>query len=192
MRIPLADLTDSYPNLGNRLSFIWRMLDAEDSALRFEHRMKLANEFELLISQIREKPGFSRFLLPREFSDLQRAAQIGPIVILNASQYRCDAFIILQSSLHVVPLDACDLKFLRVVQVVFRELALGIPIRQEHLARLASHRRSAQGPPIPPGDVPTGDVTGVGTGDGTGDDLPSDEMFRLTLDFLWSHVAYHA
>ena len=113
MRTPLADLTDSYPDLGDRLSFIWGNLDTEDSSLPFEQRMKYANEFEQLLTQIREKPGFSRFLLPREFSDLQKAARTGPIVILNASQYRCDAFVILHSSLHVVSLHSCELKYLR-------------------------------------------------------------------------------
>ena len=162
MRTHLADLTDSYPDLGNRLSFIWGNLDAEDSSLPFEQRMKYANEFEQLLTQIREKPGFSRFLLPREFSDLQRAAQIGPIVILNASQYRCDAFVILPSSLHIVPLHLCDMQHLRDSQANFRNAALGLKYRQEQLDRAFG--------PAP--SVPT-----------------RDEIFKHTLRFLWSRVA---
>ena len=40
MRTPLADLIDSYPDPGNRLSLIWGNLDAEDSSLPFEQRTK--------------------------------------------------------------------------------------------------------------------------------------------------------
>ena len=135
MRTPLADLIDSYSNLGNRLSFIWGNLDGEDSSLPFEQRMKYAKESEKLVTEVREKPGFSRFLLPREFSDLTRAAQFGPIVILNASQYRCDAFIVLPqaSSPLIVPLR-CSLEDLRTYQTKFREaVRYGIRSRQEEL-----------------------------------------------------------
>ena len=40
-------------------------------------------------------PGLSRFLLPSLFSDLRRAAGGGPVIIVNASQYSCDALIVL-------------------------------------------------------------------------------------------------
>ena len=76
MRTPLADLIDSYPDLGNRLSLIWGNIDTEDSSLPFNQRMEFTND---------------------------------------ASQYRCDALIILPFSLHVVPLD-CSLEDLRICQ----------------------------------------------------------------------------
>jgi CHAT domain-containing protein len=59
-----------------------------------------------VISRIRMLPDFSRFLLPPLFSDLQQAAEDGPIIIVNASQYSCDAMIILsgQHPVHI-PLD---------------------------------------------------------------------------------------
>ncbi|KAG1720342.1 CHAT domain-containing protein [Suillus lakei] len=47
-----------------------------------------------VISRIRILPDFSRFLLPPLFSDLQKAAEEGPVIIVNASQYGCDALII--------------------------------------------------------------------------------------------------
>ena len=76
IRTPLADLIDSYPNLGNRLSLIWRNLDAEDSSLPFEQRMKYANEFEKLVTEIREKPGFSRFFTSQGILLLKESSPI--------------------------------------------------------------------------------------------------------------------
>ena len=47
-----------------------------------------------VLSDIRELPGLSRFLLPSPFPDLQRAASGGPVITVNASQYSCDALIV--------------------------------------------------------------------------------------------------
>ncbi|OAX35461.1 hypothetical protein K503DRAFT_696998 [Rhizopogon vinicolor AM-OR11-026] len=58
---------------------------------------KLTVQRDGVISRIRMLPGFSRFLLPPLFSDLQSAAQDGPVIIVNASRYSCDALIVLSS-----------------------------------------------------------------------------------------------
>jgi CHAT domain-containing protein/tetratricopeptide (TPR) repeat protein len=50
-------------------------------------------EMERVVINIRKLPGLSRFLLPLLFSDLQRAASGGPVIIVNASKYSCDALI---------------------------------------------------------------------------------------------------
>ncbi|KAF8431593.1 hypothetical protein L210DRAFT_3560009 [Boletus edulis BED1] len=54
-------------------------------------------ELQRVATNIRELPGLSRFLLPSLFSDLQlkRAASGGPVIIVNASKYSCDALLIL-------------------------------------------------------------------------------------------------
>jgi CHAT domain-containing protein len=59
-----------------------------------------------VVSRIRMLPDFSRFLQPPLFSDLQKAAEEGPVIIVNASQYSCDALIVLsdQDPVHV-PID---------------------------------------------------------------------------------------
>ncbi|KAF8551333.1 hypothetical protein OG21DRAFT_1487080 [Imleria badia] len=54
-------------------------------------------EMQRVVTNIRELPGLSRFLLPSLFPDLQRAAAAangGPVIIVNASKYSCDALII--------------------------------------------------------------------------------------------------
>ena len=47
-----------------------------------------------VVPDIHSLPGFSRFLLPSLFPDLQRAANGGPVIIVSASNYSCDTLII--------------------------------------------------------------------------------------------------
>ncbi|KAG8217995.1 hypothetical protein J3R82DRAFT_6185 [Butyriboletus roseoflavus] len=56
---------------------------------------RLNVELETLVTRIRELPGLSGFLLPPLFSDLQQAAREGPVIIVNASEYGCDALVVL-------------------------------------------------------------------------------------------------
>ncbi|KAG2030188.1 CHAT domain-containing protein [Suillus americanus] len=56
---------------------------------------QLTIQWSSVVSRIRMLPELSRFLLPPLFSDLQKAAEEGPVVIVNASQYSCDALIVL-------------------------------------------------------------------------------------------------
>ncbi|KAG1744905.1 uncharacterized protein EDB91DRAFT_1080445 [Suillus paluster] len=67
---------------------------------------QLTMQWEDVVSRIRILPVFSRFLLPPLFSGLQKAAEEGPVIIVNASQYSCDALIIssVQDPIYV-PLD---------------------------------------------------------------------------------------
>ena len=50
---------------------------------------------QTVIANIHELPGLSRFLLLPLFPDLQLAASEGPVIIVNASQYSCDALVVL-------------------------------------------------------------------------------------------------
>ncbi|KAG2153737.1 CHAT domain-containing protein [Suillus bovinus] len=55
---------------------------------------RLVEEWNGTVEEIRKIEGFSRFLLPPLFSDLQDAARDGPIVVLIASRSSCHAIII--------------------------------------------------------------------------------------------------
>jgi hypothetical protein len=57
----------------------------------------LTMQLDDVISSIRMLPGLSRFLLPQLFPDLQKAARDGPVTTANASQYGCDALIIMNT-----------------------------------------------------------------------------------------------
>ncbi|KAG1897915.1 uncharacterized protein F5891DRAFT_509899 [Suillus fuscotomentosus] len=51
-------------------------------------------QWDDVITLIRMLPKFSRFPLPSLSSDLQKAAEDNPVIIVNASRYSCDALTI--------------------------------------------------------------------------------------------------
>ncbi|KAG2159005.1 CHAT domain-containing protein [Suillus bovinus] len=66
-------------------------VDVEAEATRYR---RLVEDWNGTVEEIRKIEGFSRFLLPPLFSDLQDAARDGPIIMLIASKSSCDAIII--------------------------------------------------------------------------------------------------
>ncbi|KAG6371185.1 hypothetical protein JVT61DRAFT_9807 [Boletus reticuloceps] len=92
----------------------------------------LAIERDKLLQEIRRLPGFERFLLPKDFSQLRASAHSGPIVILNAAERRCDALIVLADVDHVihVPLPHFTLK-----RAADHQILLKTFLRQAHAIR---------------------------------------------------------
>jgi hypothetical protein len=58
--------------------------------------MALAREWDELVAQVRELDGFEGFLRPLRLETLLPAAEGGPVVMVNASRWRCDALIVRQ------------------------------------------------------------------------------------------------
>ncbi|KAF8837133.1 hypothetical protein BDN67DRAFT_909783, partial [Paxillus ammoniavirescens] len=75
-------------------------LTAEAEARQYRN---LVDEWNQVVSQIRTIEGFSHFLLPPSFKHLQEASSEGPIIVLIASKFSCDAVIVLygQSPIHI-------------------------------------------------------------------------------------------
>jgi len=112
LHTPLDDISAS-GDIGNTLaaqfkdvSFRLRNMLEAFSEGNISRIRQLTVQQDDVISRIRMLPGFSRFLLHPLFSDLQKAAEAGPVIIVNASQYSCNALIILsaQDPVHI-PLD---------------------------------------------------------------------------------------
>ncbi|KAG1811983.1 CHAT domain-containing protein [Suillus variegatus] len=88
-----------------RLSFLLRNAfdQSEDQSPQIR---QLTMQWDQVVSRVRLLPDFSCFLLPPLFSDLQKAAEDGPVIIVNASRRSCDALIIHSMGDPVyVPLD---------------------------------------------------------------------------------------
>ena len=89
-----ANLADEFKQVSSRL----RTLFDQTAELQSAQTRKLIAELDDVTSRIRTVPGFSRFLLPPEFPGLQTTARDGPVIIMNASRYSCDAVVILHDS----------------------------------------------------------------------------------------------
>ena len=98
---PLEDVISSGPagktlaDEFTRLASLVRSAVNSPGTDEHERACHLNLEMQRVISSIRELPSLSRFLLPSLFPDLQRAASEGPVIILNASKYSCDALVVL-------------------------------------------------------------------------------------------------
>ncbi|KAH0833940.1 TPR-like protein, partial [Lanmaoa asiatica] len=84
-------LTDKFTGLS---SFIRDVLSAPSPA-QHDQAWHLNIQLQKVVTDIRRLPGLSRFLLPALFSELRDAASEGPVIIVNGSQYSCDALVVL-------------------------------------------------------------------------------------------------
>lgn len=69
-----------------------------------DRRMALAREWDELVEQVRQLPGFEDFLRPPRIESLLPAAADGPIIVVNVSRWRCDALIVAVDGVQVVEL----------------------------------------------------------------------------------------
>ncbi|KAG8749544.1 hypothetical protein FRC11_011205, partial [Ceratobasidium sp. 423] len=121
LRSPLDKLRSSHPDLAARLQEVSKHLhDAGNAAPMSQsttcgsfnneqlgqHRRRMAKEYENLLVQARNLPGFENFLQPMNADALVHATRHGPIVVINCYSAHCDALLILpgQGDIHHVPL----------------------------------------------------------------------------------------
>ena len=123
LRLPIDGLMSLYPALGQQLLFLSSKLEGVNLSQKSLSSISsaphesldyhsIAHERALLINQIHQLPGFEHFLLPKPLSELTRAGQLGPVVILNASERQCDALVIvpgLDDDVLHIPLPAISL-----------------------------------------------------------------------------------
>ena len=105
-----------------RLSFQLKCLSGASEASK--DTKPLLKEREAVVAQIRRLEGFGSFLRSASFSDLEKAAIDGPIVVLNANQHTCDALIVLSGMLPIhVPLSRTTPNEISRMARRFRELS---------------------------------------------------------------------
>jgi CHAT domain-containing protein len=104
LRTPLDDLKSASLPLAHKLSELSKLLSdiqgstgstdrGADDLAAAQYR-ELMDQWEAAVAEIRSLQAFSRFLMPLSYEDLQVAARHGPVIILIASQYSCDAIIV--------------------------------------------------------------------------------------------------
>jgi hypothetical protein len=115
-RTDISDLKEQHPGLAADFESLRNELDSPSDGIALlgdtqpswevqeNRRFKADQKFNEVIAKIRDHPGFQNFLLPPTYDELMAAADQGPIIIINISSYRCDAFLIEHRQIRVLPL----------------------------------------------------------------------------------------
>ncbi|KAF5622292.1 30S ribosomal S17P protein [Fusarium sp. NRRL 52700] len=120
MRADVMELQAKYPQLAKRFvalrdeldSPVTRNVSHQKDQTGFTHqaqanrRYDVGNKLDEVITEIQRESGFEDFLAAPSEEDLMTAASCGPIVVINTSEYRCDAILVEQHQIRSVPLPA--------------------------------------------------------------------------------------
>ncbi|KAG9307897.1 hypothetical protein JVU11DRAFT_12972 [Chiua virens] len=124
LRTPIDDLRSSHPAIAARFEHVSHKLERAgvrhkdeihnhpnmtDGTLeqQADDHHKRAILRETVLTEIRALPGFEAFLLPKKIDQLSYLVHPGHVVLLNASEHRCDALVIMETSKQVthIPLS---------------------------------------------------------------------------------------
>ncbi|WP_197319933.1 CHAT domain-containing protein [Saccharomonospora sp. NB11] len=109
-RNEVTELRRANPDLAARLAAVDDTLAALDLAVAgSDQRHATARRRQELLAEIRTLPGFEDFLLPPDLRRVQEWAGSGPVVLLNVSVHRCDALVLHDGAVRVIPLPALTL-----------------------------------------------------------------------------------
>jgi tetratricopeptide (TPR) repeat protein len=123
MRGDISDLKQRHPSLADEFTSFRDKLDvpvdkttspiSTNNTSSWESQVRRHREvdqkFSELITRIRAQSGFNNFLLPPTAVELMTAADPDPIIIVNLSSYRCDAFLIERDQIRVLELPSLTL-----------------------------------------------------------------------------------
>ncbi|KLO92848.1 uncharacterized protein LW93_4002 [Fusarium fujikuroi] len=118
IRGDISELKHRYPGLADEFASLRDELDSaahspsasvpRNGASFLESQAKRRRDadqrFTELIAEIRAQPGFGSFFLPPTADEMMAAASLGPIIVVNLSSYRCDAFLVQPDRISVVEL----------------------------------------------------------------------------------------
>jgi hypothetical protein len=72
-----------------------------DASRLVDRRMALAREWDTLVEEVRGLEGFEDFLKPPPLEKLLPASDCGPVAVINVSQWRCDALLVVDRAIRV-------------------------------------------------------------------------------------------
>ncbi|KAF3064943.1 hypothetical protein GL218_02143 [Daldinia childiae] len=119
MRGDISDLKLKYPKLADKFTLLRDELDSpvkntapfspmNDDVSSWESKVKrrreATREFDEIVEEIRSQPEFRNFIQLPDTEDLMTAAGSGPIIVVNMSFYRSDAFLIKTDRIETIKL----------------------------------------------------------------------------------------
>ncbi|KAK2596782.1 hypothetical protein QQS21_006110 [Conoideocrella luteorostrata] len=114
MRVDIVDLRSSHPSLAEQFSRLRARLDqplarsyistVANQTIQSSQRYQDGKDMDAVIEEIRKNKGFERFLRAPSEGDMRRAAGDGPIVVINVSKHRCDAILVEEKEIQLLPL----------------------------------------------------------------------------------------
>ncbi|KAJ5740123.1 hypothetical protein N7533_012907 [Penicillium manginii] len=124
LRGDISDLKQQHPDLADEFMSLRDTLDSPvdqkailsstDTMPSWESQASLRRDADQKLSEtlknIRAESGFHNFLLPPTPDELMAAADPDPIVVINLSSYRCDAFLIERARIRVLELPDLKMK----------------------------------------------------------------------------------
>ncbi|CAJ0553344.1 Ff.00g118560.m01.CDS01 [Fusarium sp. VM40] len=128
LRSDIQDLAREFPELADRFRCLRDQLDNAPSLSsqllmgekqwvgQTSQRYNAGKDLSEVLTEIRSKPGFKRFMRPEDEERMKSAAALGPVIVVNVSQYFCHAIIIQQDQTKLVFLPSLskrdiDLKY---------------------------------------------------------------------------------
>lgn len=103
-RTDRTELRDQHPALADEFDAVCAALEGDrppgaggepaGGPVRGEQPWQLSARFDALVDRIRRLRHFERFLAPPDFEELRRAADGGPVAVINVSTHRCDALLL--------------------------------------------------------------------------------------------------
>ncbi|KAH6887034.1 CHAT domain-containing protein [Thelonectria olida] len=123
MRTDILDLQAQHPRLAEQFTNLRNELDSpvtnrplltddvpEPSQPDYAtQRYEAGNKLDQVITEICQQPGFEDFLLVPSEKAIRAAAAYGPIVVINTSEYGCDAILVESTQIRHLPLPSLDI-----------------------------------------------------------------------------------
>ncbi|MFD5159381.1 CHAT domain-containing protein [Streptomyces hawaiiensis] len=156
IRTDVADLHDADADLARRFEELRDALDrldhpplplpapprSEPTGRERERRRDLEAELDVVVRSIRALPGQAGFQRPPSVASLLAEAAHGPVVVVNVSEYRCDALLLTAEGLRQVPLDGLDADELeRAADVFHADVVTALDPRADQNAVDAANER---------------------------------------------------